>query len=154
MSKVFLYKYTRFLVQLRKYAHALWHIVLRVHACISTRDPSSSPPVIRLLAVDVFSTQFSPLFLPPPPPHNPPHTTGENISFAAKAGAGLVGGALAVCIGTPFDVALVRMQADTMKPPMERRNYGGVGDALRRIGKTSRQKLRKKRNARSSWLLA
>jgi len=63
-----------------------------------------------------------------------PHTTGENISFAAKAGAGLVGGALAVCIGTPFDVALVRMQADTMKPQMERRNYGGVGDALRRIG--------------------
>lgn len=58
---------------------------------------------------------------------------GQNISFASKAGAGLVGGALAVCIGTPFDVALVRMQADTMKPTAERRSYKGVSDALRRI---------------------
>ena len=40
---------------------------------------------------------------------------GNNISFAEKSAAGLVGGALAVCIGTPFDVALVRMQADSMK---------------------------------------
>ena len=57
--------------------------------------------------------------------------SGQNISFASKAGAGLVGGALAVCIGTPFDVALVRMQADTMKPTAERRSYKGVSDALR-----------------------
>mmetsp|Transcript_58843 Transcript_58843/g.133203 ORF Transcript_58843/g.133203 Transcript_58843/m.133203 type:complete len:277 (-) Transcript_58843:200-1030(-) len=58
---------------------------------------------------------------------------GGPISFVEKAGAGLVGGALAVCIGTPFDVALVRMQADTMKSEAERRNYRGVGDALKRI---------------------
>lgn len=48
-----------------------------------------------------------------------------------------MGGALAVCIGTPFDVALVRMQADTMKPEVERRSYQGVSDALRRIGRTA-----------------
>lgn len=45
-----------------------------------------------------------------------PPFLGQNISFIEKAIAGLVGGALAVCIGTPFDVTLVRMQADTMKP--------------------------------------
>jgi len=60
---------------------------------------------------------------------------GAPISFGAKAGAALGGGALAVCIGTPFDVALVRMQADTMKEEAERRSYRGVGDALTRIAK-------------------
>jgi solute carrier family 25 oxoglutarate transporter 11 len=58
---------------------------------------------------------------------------GNNISFGEKAAAGLIGGALAVCIGTPFDVTLVRMQADTMKPEAERLNYKGVSDALRRV---------------------
>lgn len=58
---------------------------------------------------------------------------GNPISFGAKAGAGLLGGALAVCIGTPFDVALVRMQADSMKAESERRGYQGVGNALSRI---------------------
>lgn len=43
------------------------------------------------------------------------HFVGAPISFAEKSAAGIIGGALAVCIGTPFDVTLVRMQADTMK---------------------------------------
>ena len=34
---------------------------------------------------------------------------GMPISFAQKAGSSMVGGALAVCVGTPMDVALVRM---------------------------------------------
>jgi hypothetical protein len=36
-------------------------------------------------------------------------------------------------LGTPFDVALVRMQADTMKAPEMRRNYKNVIDAVMRI---------------------
>ena len=58
---------------------------------------------------------------------------GKPIDFGQKASAGIVGGALAVCIGTPFDVALVRMQADSMKEEALRRNYTGVGNALTRI---------------------
>ena len=50
-----------------------------------------------------------------------------------KVGSGLVSGAIAVCIGTPFDVALVRMQSDTMQPLAQRKNYFNVIDALRRI---------------------
>ena len=42
-------------------------------------------------------------------------------------------GAIAVCIGTPFDVALVRMQSDSMKPVEQRRNYSNVINALTRI---------------------
>ena len=47
----------------------------------------------------------------------------------------VLSGALASVIGTPFDVALVRMQADSLKPPAERRGYRHVLDALGRIGR-------------------
>lgn len=50
-----------------------------------------------------------------PPPHRRRSCPGKPLPFIQKAAAGLIGGALAVCIGTPFDVTLVRMQADTMK---------------------------------------
>eukprot|EP00622_Pseudochattonella_farcimen_P005626 FR741274.1.p1 GENE.FR741274.1~~FR741274.1.p1 ORF type:complete len:273 (+),score=41.45 FR741274.1:66-821(+) len=60
---------------------------------------------------------------------------GKPIGFAAKASAGLTGGAMAVMVGTPFDVALVRMQGDSMKPVAERRNYTHVFNALSRIAK-------------------
>ena len=60
---------------------------------------------------------------------------GEPLSFAMKTGAGMLSGAIAVCLGCPFDVTLVRMQADSMKPMAERRNYKGVGDALLRVVK-------------------
>ena len=42
-------------------------------------------------------------------------------------------GAIASAIGNPFDVALVRMQADGLKPVAERRNYSGVFNAVGRI---------------------
>lgn len=58
---------------------------------------------------------------------------GKPIGFGVKAGAGLTGGAVAVLVGTPFDVALVRMQADSMKPAAQRRNYANVFDACSRI---------------------
>lgn len=58
---------------------------------------------------------------------------GQPLSFAAKAGSGMLSGAIAVCIGTPFDVALVRMQADSMKPEAERKGYKNVFNALVRV---------------------
>ena len=47
----------------------------------------------------------------------------------------MTSGALASIIGTPFDVSLVRMQADGMKPAAERRGYTNVFNALMRISR-------------------
>ena len=60
---------------------------------------------------------------------------GKPLSFTVKALSGMLSGAIAVCIGTPFDVALVRMQADTMRPVEARRNYKNVIDACIRVVK-------------------
>lgn len=56
----------------------------------------------------------------------------QAIPFWMKTLSGMSSGAIAVTIGTPMDVALVRMQSDSMKPERERRNYKHVIDALRR----------------------
>lgn len=50
-----------------------------------------------------------------------------------KTIAGLAAGGLGSIVGTPADVALIRMQSDGTLPPEQRRNYRGVGDALTRI---------------------
>ena len=47
----------------------------------------------------------------------------------------MLSGSMAVCLGTPFDVALVRMQADSMKPEAQRRGYTNVFDALVRVAR-------------------
>lgn len=60
---------------------------------------------------------------------------GEALSFGVKALAGMASGSVAVCIGTPFDVALVRMQADSMKPASAQRGYKNVFDAIARVMK-------------------
>lgn len=60
---------------------------------------------------------------------------GKPIGFVTKALSGMASGSIAVCIGTPFDVALVRMQGDSMRPLAERRCYKNVFDALVRIAK-------------------
>lgn len=60
---------------------------------------------------------------------------GGDIPFWQKSISGMAGGAIAVCIGTPFDVALVRMQADGIKPADQRRNYKHVFDAFSRVVK-------------------
>lgn len=60
---------------------------------------------------------------------------GLPLSFGLKALSGMGSGSLAVCVGTPMDVALVRMQADSMKPAGSRRGYTNVFDALLRIAK-------------------
>jgi len=60
---------------------------------------------------------------------------GDPLSFGTKTASGMCSGAIAVCIGTPFDVALVRMQSDSMRPVVERRNYINVFNALARVSK-------------------
>jgi solute carrier family 25 oxoglutarate transporter 11 len=51
---------------------------------------------------------------------------GKPINFVTKALSGMASGSIAVCIGTPFDVALVRMQSGSY-------NYTNVFNALSRI---------------------
>ncbi len=60
---------------------------------------------------------------------------GKPINFAVKTLSGMASGSIAVCIGTPFDIALVRLQSDSMAPLEERRNYKNVFDALIRTTK-------------------
>ena len=60
---------------------------------------------------------------------------GKPLTFALKAASGMGSGSLAVCVGTPMDVALVRMQADSMKIKAHRRGYSNVFNALYRIAK-------------------
>ncbi|KAI3434506.1 hypothetical protein D9Q98_002580 [Chlorella vulgaris] len=50
-----------------------------------------------------------------------------------KALCGLTAGGLGALVGSPADLSLIRMQADTTLPPEQRRNYKGVFDALTRI---------------------
>merc|ERR1712194_414128 len=42
-------------------------------------------------------------------------------------------GGIAAVLGNPADLALIRMQSDSMLPVAERRNYSGVGHALSSI---------------------
>jgi Mitochondrial carrier protein len=53
---------------------------------------------------------------------------GNPISFVQKSLSGMASGSVAVCIGTPFDIALVRLQS-------EGRGYKNVFDALIRTAK-------------------
>ena len=53
---------------------------------------------------------------------------GKPIGFFTKTLSGMASGSIAVCIGTPFDIALVRLQSDSMAPESERRNYKNVFD--------------------------
>ena len=57
---------------------------------------------------------------------------GQPISFVQKALSGMASGSIAVCIGTPFDIALVRLQSDGMAKPEDRRNYKHVFDVSTR----------------------
>mmetsp|Transcript_38887 Transcript_38887/g.116939 ORF Transcript_38887/g.116939 Transcript_38887/m.116939 type:complete len:313 (-) Transcript_38887:350-1288(-) len=60
---------------------------------------------------------------------------GKPVNFGMKTLSGMASGSIAVCIGTPFDIALVRLQSDSMAPESERRNYKNVFDALIRTTK-------------------
>lgn len=58
---------------------------------------------------------------------------GQALDFGTKVLGGMASGAIAVSIGTPFDVSLVRMQADSMKSDKDRKGYKNVFDAIGRI---------------------
>ena len=60
---------------------------------------------------------------------------GKPVNFLTKTLSGMASGAIAVCIGTPFDIALVRLQSDSMAKKEDRRNYKNVFDALIRTTK-------------------
>lgn len=60
---------------------------------------------------------------------------GKPINFGMKTLSGMASGSIAVCIGTPFDIALVRLQSDSMAPLADRKNYKNVFDALTRTVK-------------------
>lgn len=53
-----------------------------------------------------------------------------SLSFAKRAGAGLTAGGLGSIIGNPCDLALVRMQSDSLLPIEKQRGYRNVGHAL------------------------
>ncbi|KND00001.1 uncharacterized protein SPPG_04348 [Spizellomyces punctatus DAOM BR117] len=57
----------------------------------------------------------------------------DKVTFSQRALAGLAAGGLGAIVGTPPDLALVRMQADGMLPAAKRANYTGVSNALTRI---------------------
>ncbi|KAL8226320.1 hypothetical protein R6Q57_016152 [Mikania cordata] len=61
-------------------------------------------------------------------------TTGT-FSLTRKITAGLLAGGIGAAVGNPADVAMVRMQADGRLPPAQRRNYKGVGDAIKTMVK-------------------
>ena len=52
-----------------------------------------------------------------------------------KVANGLVSGAIGAAVGSPADLAMVRMQADGRLPAAQRRNYKNVGDALIRVSR-------------------
>lgn len=58
---------------------------------------------------------------------------GRPPSFLAKAGIGMLAGAVGAFFGTPAEISLIRMTADGRLPPSERRGYHNVFDALIRI---------------------
>lgn len=55
--------------------------------------------------------------------------------FMGKAAIGIFSGGVAAYIGTPAEVALIRMTADGKLPPAEKRGYKNVFNALVRIVK-------------------
>jgi solute carrier family 25 (mitochondrial oxoglutarate transporter), member 11 len=58
---------------------------------------------------------------------------GEPLPFSHKAFAGMLAGAVGAVVGTPAEVALVRMTADGRLPVAQRRGYTSVFNALGRV---------------------
>lgn len=57
---------------------------------------------------------------------------GQIPGFGLKTFMGVAAGAIGAFVGTPAEVALVRMTADGRLPVDQRRNYKNVADALLR----------------------
>merc|ERR1719479_791315 len=60
---------------------------------------------------------------------------GQKLSFLENAGCALGAGGIAALIGNPADLALIRMQADSMLPAAERAGYSNVATAMSLIVK-------------------
>jgi len=60
-------------------------------------------------------------------------TDGKPPPFLVKAGIGMAAGATGAFVGTPAEVALIRMTSDGNLPVDQRRNYTSVFNALGRI---------------------
>ncbi|WVZ72730.1 hypothetical protein U9M48_021146 [Paspalum notatum var. saurae] len=58
---------------------------------------------------------------------------GKPLPLVQKAFIGLTAGAIGACVGSPADLALIRMQVDSTLPAAQRRNYKNVFHALYRI---------------------
>ncbi|CAO2832876.1 unnamed protein product [Amaranthus hypochondriacus] len=58
---------------------------------------------------------------------------GKPLPLYQKALCGLTAGAIGACIGSPADLALIRMQADATLPLAQRRHYKNAFHALFRI---------------------
>jgi solute carrier family 25 oxoglutarate transporter 11 len=59
----------------------------------------------------------------------------NDISFVRKLGMGCTSGGIGSFVGTPSELALVRMSADSKLPTAEKRNYKNVVDCIMRIAK-------------------
>eukprot|EP00933_Yihiella_yeosuensis_P024492 TRINITY_DN18_c0_g2_i1.p1 TRINITY_DN18_c0_g2~~TRINITY_DN18_c0_g2_i1.p1 ORF type:complete len:297 (-),score=90.39 TRINITY_DN18_c0_g2_i1:526-1416(-) len=57
----------------------------------------------------------------------------KSLPFWKVTACSLGAGGIAAVMGNPADLALIRMQADTMLPEAQRRNYSGVGHAFSSI---------------------
>ncbi|CAO2161500.1 unnamed protein product [Urochloa humidicola] len=58
---------------------------------------------------------------------------GKPLPLVQKAFIGLTAGAIGASVGSPADLALIRMQADSTLPAAQRRNYKNAFHALYRI---------------------
>jgi solute carrier family 25 oxoglutarate transporter 11 len=58
---------------------------------------------------------------------------GKPLPLYQKALCGLTAGAIGASVGSPADLALIRMQADATLPVAQRRNYSNAFNALYRI---------------------
>lgn len=58
---------------------------------------------------------------------------GKPLPLYQKALCGLTAGAIGACVGSPADLALIRMQADATLPLAQRRHYTNAFHALSRI---------------------
>jgi len=58
---------------------------------------------------------------------------GEKMTFAMNSVCALSAGGLAALIGNPADLALIRMQADSMLPAAERQGYSNVFTTMGKI---------------------
>lgn len=59
--------------------------------------------------------------------------SNQSYGFVGRALTGIAAGGLGALIGTPAEVALIRMQSDGMKPPEQQARYRSVLDVLTRI---------------------